>query len=269
MEWAYCFPQQVLFLFVQWQTFSFSMTTKTADFFISYTRADTQWAEWVAWTLEEAGFSTRIQAWDFKAGKNFVQLMDEATRLSKRTIAIISDSYFASDFGKSEWYAAYARDPEGKDRRLIPVRVSECDIEGLLSQVICVDVVGADEEAARRRLISAATDKRAKPPGKPFFRGATSKKPKFPGPSVEIETRGTEDSKEAQTGVGTDLVSFACAYCGASGKSPYAPAPSPICNGRGEVKMPIVDRMQCRYCGGEGKDPFEPVPCKGFGFVNR
>jgi len=30
------------------------------DFFISYTGADRQWAEWIAWHLEQAGYSTII-----------------------------------------------------------------------------------------------------------------------------------------------------------------------------------------------------------------
>ncbi len=28
------------------------------DFFISYTQADRAWAEWIAWTLEEKGYTT-------------------------------------------------------------------------------------------------------------------------------------------------------------------------------------------------------------------
>jgi hypothetical protein len=31
-----------------------------ADFFISYTRTDRAWAEWIAWTLEEQGYSIII-----------------------------------------------------------------------------------------------------------------------------------------------------------------------------------------------------------------
>lgn len=42
------------------------------DFFISYTGKDRTWAEWIAWHLEEAGYSTVLQAWDFHAGGNFV-----------------------------------------------------------------------------------------------------------------------------------------------------------------------------------------------------
>ena len=155
------------------------------DFFISYTAADSDWAEWVAWSLEETGFTTVIQAWDFGAGRNFVQLMDEAAKTSKRTIAILSESYLRSAFGKSEWYAAFSRDPESKQRSLIPVRVDDCNVEGLLAQITYVDLVGIDEAAAKQKLISAVTDKRTKPQLKPSFPGATTKKPKFPGASAE------------------------------------------------------------------------------------
>jgi hypothetical protein len=40
-------------------------TTKIGmkDFFISYNKADRQWAVWIAWQLEEAGYSLVIQEW--------------------------------------------------------------------------------------------------------------------------------------------------------------------------------------------------------------
>jgi TIR domain len=31
-------------------------------FFISYNKTDRAWAEWIAWQLEEAGYTTIIQA---------------------------------------------------------------------------------------------------------------------------------------------------------------------------------------------------------------
>ena len=36
-----------------------------ADFFISYTHNDADWAEWIGYALEEAGFTVILQAWDF------------------------------------------------------------------------------------------------------------------------------------------------------------------------------------------------------------
>jgi hypothetical protein len=154
------------------------------DFFVSYTRADRSWAEWVAWTLEDAGYTTIIEAWDFRPGNNFALEMQRATVAAERTIAVLSPDYFQSGFGASEWAAAFAQDPEGIKRKLIPVRVREGTIEGLLKTVIYVDFVGADEKDARKRLLSAARVDRAKPQRKPQFPGVTAggaPPPKFPG----------------------------------------------------------------------------------------
>ena len=82
------------------------------DFFISYTGVDRGWAEWIAWTLEEAGFSVVLQAWDFLApGSNFVLEMQRAAVGASRTIAVLSPDYLTSHFAAPEWAAALAGDP--------------------------------------------------------------------------------------------------------------------------------------------------------------
>jgi hypothetical protein len=48
------------------------------DFFISYNKADREWAEWIAGQLEEAGYITKIQAWDIRPGSDFIAEMDKA-----------------------------------------------------------------------------------------------------------------------------------------------------------------------------------------------
>src|SRR5215471_2066812 len=59
------------------------------DFFVSYNRADRQWAEWIAWRLEEAGYAVIVQAWDIRPGSNFILEMDNAARETERTIAVL------------------------------------------------------------------------------------------------------------------------------------------------------------------------------------
>ena len=100
------------------------------SFFVSYTSADRQWAEWIAWQLEVAGYSTIIQAWDFLPGSNWVLNMKEATRTSERTVAVLSPDYLNSEFAQTEWAAAFAQDPSGKERKLLPVRVRQVDVRG-------------------------------------------------------------------------------------------------------------------------------------------
>lgn len=134
------------------------------DFFISYSNSDKSWAEWIAWTLEEAGYSCRIQAWDFKPGKNFILEMDSASQQCKRTVAVVTKDYFASLFTQSEWAQAFAADPRGMNQKLLPVRVAPCEVPGLLSAVIYCDLVGLDESSARAALLDAVDSfKRCKP----------------------------------------------------------------------------------------------------------
>lgn len=170
------------------------MPSTPRDVFVSYNRADRAWAEWIAWALEEAGYSVVIQAWDFRPGGNFVLYMRDATA-ARHTLPVLSPSYLAAEYTQPEWAAAFARDPQGKDRALIPVRVTECRPEGLLAQVIYADLVGLDEDAARRTLLSAFQE-RGKPPTAPPFPGGTRSlgdvdfrvrpKPAFPGTAVSI-----------------------------------------------------------------------------------
>jgi hypothetical protein len=92
-----------------------------ADFFISYTSADRAWAEWIGYVLEEKGFTVTIQAWDFRPGSNFVVEMQKAATEAERTIMVLSPDYLKSQFGSAEWAAAFAEDPEGLARKLLPI----------------------------------------------------------------------------------------------------------------------------------------------------
>ena len=68
------------------------------DFFVSYNKADRSWAEWTAWQLEEEGYTTAIQAWDFRPGSNFVLEMQKAASNAERTIAVLSQDYLDAEF---------------------------------------------------------------------------------------------------------------------------------------------------------------------------
>lgn len=144
------------------------------DFFISYNHADKDWAEWVAWVLEEAGYTTRVQTWDFRPGSNFVVEMHQAAQMAKRTIAVLSPNYLGSEFVKPEWAAAFAQDPAGQGRALIPVRVAPSDADGLLSQIVWIDLVGLADEQARAALLAGLSPGRAKPATRPAFPGSSA-----------------------------------------------------------------------------------------------
>ncbi|MEX1027232.1 MAG: TIR domain-containing protein [Candidatus Paceibacterota bacterium] len=146
------------------------------DFFVSYNRNDEQWAEWIAWTLEEAGFTTVIQAWDFRAGGDFVTEMQKAATGTRKTIAVLSDDYLAAEYTQPEWGNAFARDPQGHERTLIPVRVKRCKPDGLLMTRIYVDLIGLPADDAQEMLLESLKD-RGKPANSPAFPGSGRKVP--------------------------------------------------------------------------------------------
>lgn len=150
------------------------------DFFVSYTCADQHWAEWIAWHLEQAGYRTLIQAWDFRPGANFVQSMQDAAGKAQRTVAVLSPDYLQSQFTKPEWYAAFAQDPTGEKGTLLPVRIAECELTGLLPQIVYIDLVGLNEDEAKRRLLAGVNRSRAKPTRAPSFPGTQPSAPSFP-----------------------------------------------------------------------------------------
>jgi TIR domain len=159
------------------------------DFFVSRNKADKAWAAWIAWQLEAAGYKTVVQDWDFGAGKNFVLEMQAATTNARRTIAVLSPDFLKSAYTAPEWAAAFAQDPTGAKRKLVPVRVRDCKPTGLLSQVVYIDLVGLDEEAAKAELLAGVRRRRAKPSTAPPFPGkGQGREPRFPGPASSVKT---------------------------------------------------------------------------------
>ena len=150
------------------------------DFFISYTGANTAWAEWIAWTLErDGGYTVCFQLRDFAPGTNFPLKMHEAAARSKHTIAVLSPAYLEANFTGSEWASAFVRDPKGIRRLLIPVMVETCQPDGILAEIVSIRLMDLDEAGARETLLQGVSDE-----------PRSARLPTFPG---TIRTAGPED----------------------------------------------------------------------------
>jgi len=145
--------------------------TEAQTLFISYAHEDSDWAEWVGSTLEKNGHSVILARWDFRPGSNFVLEMDRATKESDRTVALLSPAFIVSQYTQPEWAAAFAQDPTGDEGQLIPIRVKDCVLDGLLRQVVYVDLVGLDRATATEKLLEAVSRDRLKPTGEIPFPG--------------------------------------------------------------------------------------------------
>ncbi|WP_349305938.1 toll/interleukin-1 receptor domain-containing protein [Pseudofrankia sp. DC12] len=126
----------------------------------------------MAWQLEDSRYSVLIQAWDFVAGSNWQFRMNDGVQRATRTIAILSAAYLDSVYGQQEWQAAQAADPTGFGRKLLPIRVEDCDRPGLLHGVVSIDLFGLAADDAQRDLLDQVRNSlngRAKPTSAPAF----------------------------------------------------------------------------------------------------
>lgn len=162
-----------------------------ATFFISYTGADAGWAEWIGWVLEEANHDVIVQAWDFGPGSNFVLEMQKAATQADRIIVVLSPDYPESKFAAPEWAAVFARDPDGMKRLVVPVRVRECQVNGMFKPIVYIDLVGLDPDAARRKLVDGIRTERGKPTQAPVFPGQTAGPVKASSPEQPRADTGT------------------------------------------------------------------------------
>ncbi|ABD12352.1 Toll-Interleukin receptor [Frankia casuarinae] len=176
------------------------------DFFISYCQRDRDWAEWIAWQLQEVGYRVFLQAWHIGPGRNWVRDMGQGMENCRHTIAVLSPEYLNSPYCRAEWQAAFEYDPEGNLRKLIPVRIAECTPTGMLRQVVHFDLIGIDDEDAAReellRNVRSAWEKEGglapkKRPGFPPAQGTRTEPPE-PDPAG---TPGTPAAVTPDTGL--------------------------------------------------------------------
>ncbi len=154
------------------------------DFFISYTGDDREWAEWIAWELEEAGYHVIIQAWDFRPGGNWALDMHRGLQKADRLILVLSPNSLESGFVEAEWATFFADDPTGEERKLFPIRIEECEPPGLLKSRSYLDLVGLTDEEEIRVALLDGLKPRGKPDTKPpcpiTATRAMPERPEFP-----------------------------------------------------------------------------------------
>jgi hypothetical protein len=157
------------------------MVGDRVDFFVSHAGADRAWAEWVAWQLDEAGYTVELDVWDWAAGRNFITAISDALDRCDRVVALFSAAYFERErYTTEEWSAAALHVPGTGEGRLVPVRVEDvpaAEMPGVLRPPVFKDLFGVGEGQARQVLLEAV-----KGPQRP------DRQPVFPGRGTPGET---------------------------------------------------------------------------------
>ncbi|MCK9901885.1 hypothetical protein CC117_17850 [Parafrankia colletiae] len=141
-------------------------------FYLSYAPGDHEWAEWIAWQLDREGYSVLFQGWDQVPGTHWTAGIHGGLIHAEHVLAVVSADYLQSVLAAAEWQTAWRDDPAGLRRRLLPVRIEDCEPIGLLAAVSSFDLFGREAQAARRQLlakVAAARVGTARPLAAPPF----------------------------------------------------------------------------------------------------
>ena len=136
------------------------------DFFLSYSTKDEAFARFVDDVLQQAGYSVFTQFRDISPGADYVREMQRGLAGSDRLVALLSPNFVASKFCQAEWRDAYARDPSGERRKLVPLLIAPADLEPLARLIVFKSLVGLSKEAQGEAILEAIAP-RAAVPGPP------------------------------------------------------------------------------------------------------
>ena len=121
---------------------------------ISFAEEDRTHARWVASIFDAAGCTTTLRK-IISPFHSFLPQTKAALVHTDHVIALLSPHYQERDAALNELYAALRSAGPGKTRRLIPVRILQCDIPTVNNYFDFVDLVDKDEPTARDLLLGA------------------------------------------------------------------------------------------------------------------
>jgi hypothetical protein len=149
--------------------------------FVSHAGPDTNWADWVAWHLREAGHQVELDAWHWQVGESFITRMRQAMEIPGIVfVALWSEAYFEQGrYTAMEWDAILAASRETR-RRVVPLRVTPVRPPDLEGSLLYADLFDIDPATALARLLSAVQDKKT-PTTPPEFPGRAGSRAR-PGP---------------------------------------------------------------------------------------
>lgn len=156
------------------------MSDSSEPIFISYAGPDNEWAEWVAWHLQENGYQVVLDRWHWRTGDDFVTKMSEALAQASAVVAVLSPRYFeAGRYTEEEWTSAIAR--RGRYVPLVVEPLEDGQLPAILAPRLRKDLHGLSEPDARQALLDAVRGP-ARPTRPPAFPGAAATPTAPPAP---------------------------------------------------------------------------------------
>src|SRR5215831_4694699 len=125
--------------------------TNMAEFFISYTQSDSQWAHWIALDLRDMGHIAHVHEWEVGPGEDIVAWMARHHDAADHVLCVVSDAYLQAPYSTLERNAAVWAAAKDRPGFVIFVVVQPCTLPTLTDHLRRCELYGLPEDAARAR----------------------------------------------------------------------------------------------------------------------
>jgi hypothetical protein len=112
-----------------------------ANIFVSHRKADDQEAERLARELRDAGHQVWLDEWEIDLGDSIIQRISEGLAGSTKLVLCYSSAGVTSPWMSREWMSALARQLEGQNVQILPVRLTGGDPPPILADIKYADLV--------------------------------------------------------------------------------------------------------------------------------
>ena len=122
-----------------------------ADYFISYTSSDRDWAQWIGKELEALAHTPHIHEWEIKGGEDIYAWMEARHDAADHVLCVVSDEYLKAPYSTLERNAALWQAAKKRTSFVLFVVVKPCRLPTLIDHIRRCELFGVPEDAARTR----------------------------------------------------------------------------------------------------------------------
>lgn len=134
-----------------------------ANFFVSYTSSDRDWAHWIAAELLAQGHVPHVHEWEIEAGGNVLGWMEQHHDAADHVLCVVSAEYLKAPYSTLERQAAIWRAAKERSDFVLFVVVKPCALPSLIEHFRRCELIGLPMDAASQRFREFMTARAAPP----------------------------------------------------------------------------------------------------------
>jgi len=119
------------------------------DVFLSYNRAQKDWTRDLAIRLRHAEFKVWFDEWSLRGGEVGSIGMERGLQESRHVVLVLSPEFMASEWTDYETQIALLLSPANRNRKLIPILHTKCDVPPRISRINWIDFSDALADPAQ------------------------------------------------------------------------------------------------------------------------